>query len=121
MNRETGQSAGSSVPLMANGLFMPDDFPRESFEAILTATRTGEVMGARWDELDLQNRVWAIPAERMKASKEHRVPLSERAVELLSALSREVDNPHVFIGMRAGSRVAFGSRGFKVGFAGYTL
>jgi hypothetical protein len=34
MNRETGQSAGSSVPLMANGLFMPDDFPRESFEAI---------------------------------------------------------------------------------------
>jgi integrase len=72
---------------------------------ILTATRTGEVMGARWDELDLQNRVWVIPAERMKASKEHRVPLSERAVELLSASSREVDNPHVFIGMRAGTSI----------------
>jgi integrase len=72
---------------------------------ILTATRTAEVIGARWDEMDLDKRIWTIPAERMKASREHRVPLSERAVELLSALPREVDNPHMFIGIRAGSSI----------------
>jgi integrase len=72
---------------------------------ILTAARTGEVTGATWSEMDLQNRIWTIPAERMKAGREHRVPLSARAMELLSALPREVDNPHVFIGGRAGSAI----------------
>ena len=50
---------------------------------ILTATRSGEVRGARWDEIDIANRVWTIPAERMKAHKEHRVPLSDAAIEIL--------------------------------------
>ena len=50
---------------------------------ILTATRTGEVLGARWSEIDLAERVWTIPAGRMKAGKEHRVPLSTAAVEIL--------------------------------------
>jgi integrase len=68
---------------------------------VLTACRTNEVRGARWSEMDLQNRIWTIPAKRMKAGKEHRVPLSDRAIELLSALPREVDNPHVFIGQRS--------------------
>ena len=50
---------------------------------ILTAARTGEVIGAKWGEVDLDQAVWTIPAIRMKAGKEHRVPLSERAVDIL--------------------------------------
>jgi hypothetical protein len=49
--------------------------------AILTAARSGEVLGARWDELDLDRAVWTIPTTRMKAGREHRVPLSKRAVK----------------------------------------
>ncbi len=52
---------------------------------ILTAARTGEVIGAKWDEVDLDKAIWAIPASRMKAGKEHRVPLSPRAVEILKS------------------------------------
>lgn len=48
--------------------------------AILTAARSGEVLGARWNEFDLDGAVWTVPAERMKAGREHRVPLSRRAV-----------------------------------------
>jgi integrase len=58
---------------------------------ILTAARTGEVLGARWAEIDLQNCLWVVPAERMKAGREHRVPLSEAAMALLAALKREGD------------------------------
>lgn len=66
--------------------------------AILTATRSGEVRGATWQEIDLQKAVWIIPPERMKAGKEHHVPLSPDAVALLKALPRLADNPHVFPG-----------------------
>jgi integrase len=52
---------------------------------ILTAARSGEVRGATWAEFDLDGALWVVPAERMKAKKEHRVPLSDRAVELLRA------------------------------------
>ena len=55
---------------------------------ILTAARSGEVRGATWDEIDLEARVWTVPAERMKAKKEHRVPLSDTAVALLKGLHR---------------------------------
>lgn len=51
--------------------------------AILTAARTGEVLGAKWSEIDQAKAVWTVPAGRMKAGKEHRVPLSPRAVEIL--------------------------------------
>ena len=50
---------------------------------VLTAARSGEVRRARWDEVDLDGEVWTIPAERMKANREHRVPLSCRAAEIL--------------------------------------
>lgn len=53
---------------------------------ILTAARSGEVRGATWDEVDLDGKLWTIPAERMKAGKEHRVPLSTAAVALLVAM-----------------------------------
>lgn len=68
--------------------------------AILTATRSGEVRGAKWDEIDFNNKLWIIPAERMKAGKEHRVPLSDSAIELLKALPRFADIPYVFVSPR---------------------
>jgi integrase len=70
---------------------------------ILTAARTGEVVGARWSEIDLETDTWIIPAARMKSRREHRVPLSPRSVELLSGLFREAGNSHVFIGARTGA------------------
>lgn len=71
---------------------------------ILTAARTGEVIGARWDEIDLPGKTWIIPASRMKAKKEHRVPLSDRAVAVLKALPREAD--FVFPGGRKGTAIS---------------
>jgi integrase len=55
--------------------------------AILTASRSGEVRGATWDEIDLERAVWTIPAARMKAGKEHRVPLSAPAITLLDKVA----------------------------------
>jgi integrase len=69
--------------------------------AILTATRSGEVRLAAWDEFDLEKRVWTIPAKRMKAGQEHRVPLSGQSVALLQMLPRISDSPYLFPGERA--------------------
>ena len=55
--------------------------------AILTATRSGEVRGAKWEEINLRERLWIIPAERMKMGKEHRVPLSDGALTVLHSMS----------------------------------
>jgi integrase len=73
---------------------------------ILTATRTGEVVGAHWAEIEWQAQTWTIPGARMKNGKEHRVPLAGRAMELLSGLHEEVGNPFVFIGARAGTHIS---------------
>lgn len=54
--------------------------------AALTATRTGEVLGARWSEIDLVAKVWTVPGDRMKAGREHRVPLSDAAIAVLDAV-----------------------------------
>jgi integrase len=67
---------------------------------ILTAARTGEVIGARWDEVELQNHVWTVPADRMKAGKQHRVPLNARAVEILNTLKATATNRHIFPGWK---------------------
>src|SRR5262245_29983802 len=64
---------------------------------ILCASRPGEVLNARWSEFDLDNVVWTIPGERMKNGKEHCIPLSPRADELLSGLPR-VSDTYVFVG-----------------------
>ena len=69
---------------------------------ILTAARTGEAIGAKWNEIDFDKKVWTIPTDRMKARKEHRVPLSDRAVEILGDLPRERGNPFLFIGAQKG-------------------
>jgi integrase len=54
---------------------------------ILTAARSGEILGMRWPEIDLDKKIWTVPAERMKAGREHRVPLSPRAVTVLRKLT----------------------------------
>ncbi len=69
---------------------------------ILTAARSGEVRGATWSELDLRNRVWTVPAARMKAQREHRVPLSASAVALLKKLPTLEGEHLVFPGPRSG-------------------
>jgi len=77
--------------------------PRALEFLILTAARTGEVMGATWNEIDLDEATWVIAAERMKGRREHRVPLSPAAIDLLKKLPREKGNPFVFVGRRAGT------------------
>ena len=67
---------------------------------VLTATRPGETLGATWSEIDFNTKTWTIPAPRMKAEKEHKVPLSPAAIEVLNSLPREAGNDHLFIGAR---------------------
>jgi integrase len=68
--------------------------------AILTATRTSETINATWNEFDLDAGIWTIPPERMKAGKEHRVPLSTRALEIIKALQETKQGDYVFPGAR---------------------
>ena len=63
---------------------------------LLTACRTGEVVGAKWEEMDLTTNVWTIPPERMKAGEQHRVPLSNRAVQILNLMKAQAQNEYVF-------------------------
>jgi integrase len=69
---------------------------------ILTAARTGEVMGARWSEIDVANRLWTIPAERMKAGREHRTPLSDPALVILEKMPAHEEGALVFPGASPG-------------------
>jgi integrase len=65
---------------------------------ILTAARSGEILGMQWSEIDLENRIWTVPANRMKAGREHRVPLSLRAVAMLRQLVELKAGAFVFPG-----------------------
>ena len=76
---------------MAELRAMPGIAARALEFTILTAARTGEARFARWCEFDLAARVWTIPGERMKGDKEHRVPLSDRALAILRELPRDGD------------------------------
>lgn len=84
----------AALPLVEAPTFMAELRERKSMSAlaleflILTAARTGEVIGARWSEIDQEARTWTIPKERMKAKAEHRVPLSPPAIEILKGLER---------------------------------
>ena len=69
--------------------------------AILAAARSGEVLGARWKEMDLDARVWTVPADRMKGGRVHRVPLSDRAVAMLKKMVAVQASEFVFPGMKA--------------------
>lgn len=68
--------------------------------AILTAARSGEVLGAEWDEFDLDAAIWTVPAKRMKAGRSHRVPLSARAIEMLKVLRASKTGKLVFEGTK---------------------
>jgi integrase len=63
---------------------------------ILTAARSGEVLGAKWVEFDLANQVWTIPGERMKAGREHRVPLSSRTMTIIKEMLAGKQGEFVF-------------------------
>jgi integrase len=69
---------------------------------ILTAARSGETLGTTWDEMDLQNKVWKIPAARMKGGREHRVPLSAPALAVLERMLAVRDGELVFQGLKRG-------------------
>jgi integrase len=69
---------------------------------ILTAARSGEALGAAWDEIDLAAKVWTIPASRMKALREHRIPLSEPAIAIIERLGEVRSGPFVFPGLKRG-------------------
>jgi len=72
----------------------------------LTAVRSGEVRGAQWSEIDLAKRVWTVPAERMKAKREHRVPLSTQAITLLKSLPSKKTGGWVFPGSKATAKLS---------------
>jgi integrase len=74
--------------------------------AILTAARTGEVIGATWNEIDFAEQLWTVPAERMKAGKEHRVPLSDAALAILEDLREVQQDNFVFPGGKAGRPIS---------------
>lgn len=91
-----------ALPFQRIGEFISDLRTHSGFSAlalellILTASRTSEVIEAKWDEFDLEAKVWTIPAERMKAGKEHRVPLNTRAMEILGQLKEIRVNSYLF-------------------------
>jgi integrase len=70
---------------------------------ILTAARTSEAIGARWDEIDLNQNIWTVPATRMKGGRAHRVALSRRALAILEKLNTARTGEHVFPGQRPGT------------------
>lgn len=70
---------------------------------ILTAARTGEVINAKWSEIDFDTKVWTIPPERIKGRREHRVPLTDQVITILKSLPTEAG--YIFIGTKKGSRI----------------
>ncbi|MBR1151552.1 site-specific integrase [Bradyrhizobium sp. JYMT SZCCT0428] len=100
----------AALPFTEMPKFMSQLAAREGIAAraleftILNAARTGEVIGGRWPEMNLDAKLWTIPAGRMKAKTEHRVPLTSRALKILEALPREGD--FVFPGSRKGVAIS---------------
>jgi len=98
----------AALPYPEIGSFMAELRGRDSTSAraleflILTAARTGEVIGATWNEIDLTAKVWTVPANRMKGNREHRVPLSDRAIEIVHLMQSRRENDFVFAGRRNG-------------------
>lgn len=97
-----------ALPWQEMGAYMMDLRARNGTSAraleflVLTAARSGEVRHATWSEIDYEEAVWTVPAERMKAGKEHKVPLSDPAIALLKALPRLKDSEYIFPAVRGG-------------------
>ena len=91
-----------ALPFQKIGEFMSELRSHSGYSAlalellILTATRTSEIIEAKWDEFNLDSKVWTIPGERMKAGKEHRIPLNTRAMEILEHLKTIRVNSYLF-------------------------
>ena len=99
--RHHGSLPFAEIPALVADLRARNSVSAKALEfCVLTAARTAEVTEATWTEFDLDAAVWAIPEGRTKQGREHRVPLSDRALEILRSLPRETDNPHVFVGSR---------------------
>ena len=95
--------AYADVPAFVGQLRERDAIAAMAMEfCILTATRSGETLGARWSEIDMPAKVWTVPADRMKAAREHRIPLSDRAMAILERLFEARTGDLVFPGQRAG-------------------
>jgi integrase len=93
--------AYADVPAFCASLRGEDTVSARALEfCILTAARTGEVIGARREEIDIETRLWIVPAQRMKAAKEHRVPLCDRAVEIARETMAASESLYVFPGRR---------------------
>jgi integrase len=101
----------AALPWQDMGAFMAQLRGREGAAAralefcILTATRTGETLGARWSEVDMDAAVWTVPGERMKSGREHRVPLSDAVLAVLRDMAQERpagDGGFIFPGAHAG-------------------
>lgn len=91
----------NNAPPFVQELQQKTDYSAKAlFLTILCAVRTNETINATWPEFNLDNRMWTIPAERMKAGVEHRIPLSNAAIDLLTNLHRIEGNPYVFPGMK---------------------
>lgn len=92
-----------ALPAFMGALRLREGLSARALEfLILTATRSGEVRGATWDEFDLEAATWTIPANRMKAGKEHRVPLSARALAIVKSMPRIAGTDYVFPAARGG-------------------
>jgi len=102
----------AALPYREIGAFMTELHRQEGFGAralqfaILTAARTGEAIGVRWEEFDIAERLWTVPAERMKAGKKHRVPLSDAALAILENLRPARQGDYVFPGGRDGRPIS---------------
>jgi integrase len=96
----------AALPYAEIAAFMTDLREREGIAAraleftILTAARTGEALGARWDEIDRKAEMWAVPADRTKGAREHRVPLSAAALAVIEQMQKIRENDYVFPGER---------------------
>lgn len=93
----------AEMPAFMKEIVKHDDLSYKAMQlTILTACRTNEILGATWAEFDLDKNVWKIPPHRMKAAKEHRVPLSDAALSLLNGLAKVRSDFYVFPGAREG-------------------
>jgi len=130
----------AALPYAETGAFVAELRAKRDISAraleflILTAARTNEAIGARWSEIDFAEKLWTVPGERMKSGRPHIVPLSDRAIEILSNVPREADDGFVFIGRRAhkplsnmallellrGMRPGFTVHGFRSTFRDWT-
>jgi integrase len=112
------------LPAFMAALRQPGGLAARALEfTVLTAARTGEVIGATWPEIDFQGRLWTIPANRMKAGREHRVPLTDAALAVLGQLRRDrqrlfpVSNMAMAMVLRRMDRTELTVHGFRSTFS----